>query len=98
MVAAEHRWTHKHLLTVEELSADDIRYVLNTADSFKEVSTRSVKKVPALSEITMAMPRRNWYCWKWWKGFPKSVCAPGSAFSKACKRRASCPCRLRGAT
>src|SRR3954462_1451962 len=48
MVAAEHRWTHKHLLTVEELSADDIRYVLNTADSFKEVSTRSVKKVPAL--------------------------------------------------
>src|SRR3954463_7336848 len=48
MVAAEHRWTHKHLLAVEELSADDIRYVLNTADSFKEVSTRSVKKVPAL--------------------------------------------------
>jgi aspartate carbamoyltransferase catalytic subunit len=48
MVAAEHRWTHKHLLAVEELSADDIRYVLDTADSFKEVSTRSVKKVPAL--------------------------------------------------
>src|SRR3954470_7459359 len=43
-----HRWTHKHLLAVEELSADDIRYVLDTADSFKEVSTRSVKKVPAL--------------------------------------------------
>ena len=48
MVAAEHRWTHKHLLAVEELSVEDIRYVLNTADSFKEVSTRSVKKVPAL--------------------------------------------------
>jgi len=48
MVAAEHRWKHKHLLAVEELSADDIRYVLDTADSFKEVSTRSVKKVPAL--------------------------------------------------
>ena len=48
MVAPEHRWTHKHLLAVEELSADDIRYVLDTADSFKEVSTRSVKKVPAL--------------------------------------------------
>src|SRR5258705_695985 len=43
-----HRWTHKHLLAVEELSADDIRYVLDTADSFKEVSTRSVKKVPAV--------------------------------------------------
>ncbi len=48
MVAAEHRWTHKHLLAVEELSVEDIRYVLDTADSFKEVSTRSVKKVPAL--------------------------------------------------
>src|SRR5437763_16478843 len=48
MVAAEHRWTHKHLLAVEELSAEDIRYVLDTADSFKDVSTRSVKKVPAL--------------------------------------------------
>src|SRR2546423_11632548 len=41
-------WTRKHLLGLEELSADEIRYVLDTADSFKEVSTRSVKKVPAL--------------------------------------------------
>src|SRR5436190_8132665 len=44
----ETRWTRKHLLTLEELSADEIRFVLDTADSFKEVSTRSVKKVPAL--------------------------------------------------
>jgi aspartate carbamoyltransferase catalytic subunit len=43
-----YHWTHKHLLTLEELSADDIRCVLDVADSFKEVSTRSVKKVPAL--------------------------------------------------
>src|SRR5215210_5062803 len=43
-----HRWTHKHLLTVEELSVDDIRYILDQADAFKEVSTRSIKKVPAL--------------------------------------------------
>src|SRR5688572_18916051 len=41
-------WTRRHLLGLEELSADEIRYVLDTADSFKEVSTRSVKKVPAL--------------------------------------------------
>lgn len=44
----QHRWTHKHLLGLEDLSADDIRFVLDTADSFKEVSTRSIKKVPAL--------------------------------------------------
>ena len=41
-------WKRKHLLTLEELSADEIRFVLDTAHSFKEVSTRSIKKVPAL--------------------------------------------------
>lgn len=42
------RWNRKHLLSLEELSADEIRLILDQADAFKEVSTRSVKKVPAL--------------------------------------------------
>src|SRR5207237_10809181 len=42
------RWTRKHLLSLEQLSADELRFILDTALSFKEVSTRSVKKVPAL--------------------------------------------------
>src|SRR5688572_25775854 len=46
--AAATTWTRKHLLGLEELSADEIRFVLDTAHSFKEVSTRSIKKVPAL--------------------------------------------------
>ncbi|HWB53107.1 MAG TPA: aspartate carbamoyltransferase catalytic subunit [Tepidisphaeraceae bacterium] len=41
-------WTRKHLLSLESLSADEIRHVLDTAKGFKEVSNRSVKKVPAL--------------------------------------------------
>jgi aspartate carbamoyltransferase catalytic subunit len=41
-------WSRPHLLTLEALSAEEIDFVLGTADSFKEVSTRSVKKVPAL--------------------------------------------------
>lgn len=41
-------WTHKHLLSLEHLTREEIVYVLDTAESFKEVSTRSVKKVPAL--------------------------------------------------
>src|SRR5271163_5040242 len=41
-------WTRRNLLGLEELSAEEIRFVLDTADSFKEVSKRSVKKVPAL--------------------------------------------------
>jgi aspartate carbamoyltransferase catalytic subunit len=48
MSMSETRWTRKHLLTLESLSASEIEFVLDTADSFKEVSTRSVKKVPAL--------------------------------------------------
>jgi aspartate carbamoyltransferase catalytic subunit len=46
--AAPLTWTRRHLLSLEELSADEIRFILDTADTFKEVSTRSVKKVPAL--------------------------------------------------
>jgi aspartate carbamoyltransferase catalytic subunit len=42
------RWTRKHLLGLDDLSADEIRFILDTAHSFKEVSTRSIKKVPAL--------------------------------------------------
>src|SRR6476619_7266051 len=42
------KWTRRHLLGLEELSADEIHFILDTADSFKEVSTRSIKKVPAL--------------------------------------------------
>jgi aspartate carbamoyltransferase catalytic subunit len=41
-------WTRKHLLTLQELSREEIESLLNTADLFKEVSTRSVKKVPSL--------------------------------------------------
>lgn len=41
-------WTRKHLLSLEDLSRDEILFILDTAESFKEVSTRSVKKVPAL--------------------------------------------------
>lgn len=37
-----------HLLDLEELDADQIIEILDTAESLKEVSTRSIKKVPAL--------------------------------------------------
>jgi aspartate carbamoyltransferase catalytic subunit len=41
-------WTRKHLLGLEELTRDEIVSVLDTAEAFAEVSTRSRKKVPAL--------------------------------------------------
>jgi aspartate carbamoyltransferase catalytic subunit len=45
---AEATWTRRHLLGLEELSAEELNLILRTAESFQEVSTRSVKKVPAL--------------------------------------------------
>jgi len=47
------QWTRKHLLGLEELSAEEIMMIMETADSFKEVSTRSIKKVPALRGKTV---------------------------------------------
>lgn len=41
-------WTRKHLLGLEDLSRDEILAILDTADSFSEISTRDRKKVPAL--------------------------------------------------
>src|SRR6202041_3561271 len=46
--AATLAWTRKHLLSLESLSAAELEFLLNTAQSFREVSTRSIKKVPAL--------------------------------------------------
>ena len=47
------QWTRKHLLGLEELSAAEIQHVFETAARFKEVSTRSIKKVPALQGRTV---------------------------------------------
>ncbi|MCG8404059.1 MAG: aspartate carbamoyltransferase catalytic subunit [Phycisphaerales bacterium] len=41
-------WPHRDLLTLEDLAANEITLILNTAEAFEDVSTRSVKKVPAL--------------------------------------------------
>ena len=44
---------HKHILGIEQLSADDITLILDTAESFKELSTREIKKVPTLRGKTI---------------------------------------------
>src|SRR6187200_903890 len=45
---SEMRWQRKDLLGIRELSAEEIVFILDTADAFKEVGTREIKKVPAL--------------------------------------------------
>lgn len=46
-------WTKKDLLGLRELSAEEIRHVLRTAESFREISLRPIKKVPALRGKTV---------------------------------------------
>jgi len=43
----------KDLLELEPLSAEQIRLILDTAEPFKEVSERRIKKVPALRGKTI---------------------------------------------
>ncbi|MFW5840079.1 MAG: aspartate carbamoyltransferase catalytic subunit [Planctomycetota bacterium] len=48
-------WKRKDLLGLDELSAREITHLLDTAESFEEVSTRSIKKVPALRGKVVAL-------------------------------------------
>jgi aspartate carbamoyltransferase catalytic subunit len=48
------RWNRKDLLGIEDLSAEEINHLLDTASSFREISTRPIKKVPALRGKTIA--------------------------------------------
>ena len=43
----------KHLLGIRELSADQIVHLLNTAETFRDISKRKIKKVPALRGRTV---------------------------------------------
>ena len=43
-----------HLLGIKDLTADDIQLIFETADHFKEVINRPIKKVPSLRDITIA--------------------------------------------
>ena len=43
-----------HLLGIKELTAEDIEIIFETADSFKKIINRPIKKVPTLRDITIA--------------------------------------------
>jgi len=44
---------HKHILGTEGLSREDIELILDTADSFKQINSREIKKVPTLRGKTI---------------------------------------------
>jgi len=44
----------KHLLGIKDLQKEDIENIFTTADNFKEVINRPIKKVPSLRDMTIA--------------------------------------------
>ena len=44
----------KHLLGIKYITAQDIQLIFETADEFKEVINRPIKKVPSLRDVTVA--------------------------------------------
>ena len=47
------KWVHKDLLGLEGLSKEELELILDTAESFREISEREIKKVPALRGKTV---------------------------------------------
>ena len=43
-----------HLLGIKYINKDDINLIFETADHFKEVINRPIKKIPSLRDITIA--------------------------------------------
>lgn len=48
------QFNRKDLLGLEDMKAGEIKLILDTADNFKEVLDRKIKKVPALRGVTIA--------------------------------------------
>jgi aspartate carbamoyltransferase catalytic subunit len=52
-MSAEYHFSQKNILGIHHLSPEDIDFILRTADSFREISTRPIKKVPTLRGNTI---------------------------------------------
>ncbi|MCD6586557.1 MAG: aspartate carbamoyltransferase catalytic subunit [Desulfobacteraceae bacterium] len=48
-------WNRKDILDIESLTVEEIKFVLDTADGLKEISERSIKKVPTLRGKTVIL-------------------------------------------
>jgi aspartate carbamoyltransferase catalytic subunit len=48
------QFNQKHILGIKDLTADEIELVFETADNFKAIINRPIKKVPSLRDTTIA--------------------------------------------
>jgi aspartate carbamoyltransferase catalytic subunit len=48
------KFSQRHLLGIKDLSPADMQLVFETADNFKQIINRPIKKVPSLRDVTIA--------------------------------------------
>ena len=53
MTTVTQQLSTRHLLGIKDLTAEDIQLFFHTADSFKDIINRPIKKVPSLRDITI---------------------------------------------
>ncbi|TAF43693.1 MAG: aspartate carbamoyltransferase catalytic subunit [Sphingobacteriales bacterium] len=54
MADKQQELSSRHLLGIKDINLNDIQLIFETADTFKEVINRPIKKVPSLRDITIA--------------------------------------------
>src|SRR6202048_1430445 len=52
-IAQTRNWSRKDLISIRELEIWELEHILETADAFKQVGTREIKKVPSLRGKTL---------------------------------------------
>src|SRR3989339_423245 len=52
-VQPDYQFQHRHIFGIDQLSVQDIWHILATARSFREISSRPIKKVPTLRGKTV---------------------------------------------
>lgn len=55
LVAPAGQWTHRHLLDVDGLSADELGLVMRTADQMAEILARPIARVPTLRGLGVTL-------------------------------------------
>jgi aspartate carbamoyltransferase catalytic subunit len=53
VIKTDYQFNHRHLLGLADYSADDIRFILDQTDSFREILDRAVPKIPTLRDKTI---------------------------------------------
>ena len=56
-------FAHKHLLSIDDLSREDIMTILKQARTFEEINERPIKKVPVICSLSLPRVQEAHLSW-----------------------------------